>query len=125
MTYQPVTGADSSTSLDRGLVPHFTQVVAVGGSGQSPDPGTLQATVATLGHKAGRQQVWVEGEVETQAAVTVSQLVEDPVQVGRSLCGFPALEATSMVRQEVGQEVTSGIHSGGVNHFVRGQFSQN
>lgn len=124
ITYQPITGADGSTSLHCGLVPHFTQEVAVGGSGQCPDPGTLQATIASLSHIAGRQQVWVKGEVETQRAVTVSQLVEDPVRVGRSLCGFPALDATSMVRQEVGQEVTFGIHSGGVNHFVCRQFSK-
>lgn len=125
ITYQPITGTDSSASLDCGLVPHLTQEVAAGGSGQSSDPGTLQATVPSLRHEAWRQYVRVQGEVEAQDAVTVLQLVEDPIQAGRSLGGFPAMDAASVVRQEVGQEVTSGIHSGGVNHFIRRQFPQN
>lgn len=121
VTYQSITGADGSASLDCGLVPHFTQEVAPGGPGQRPDLGSSQATVPSLRHEARRQQVRVEGEVEAQAAVAVPQLVEDSAQVGRPLRGFPALHATSVVRQEVGQEVTSGIHSCGVNHFVRRQ----
>lgn len=71
--------------------------------------------------------MWIEGEVKAQAAVIVPQLVEDPIQVRRHrpLCGFPALHTASMVRQEVGEEVTSGIHSSGVNHFIRRRFLQN
>lgn len=125
ITYQPITCADSSASLDCGLVPHFTQEVAVGGSGLSRDPGTLQATVPSLRHEAWRQQVRVQGEVEAQAAVAVPQLVEDSIRAGQFRCGFPAMDATSVVGQEVGQEVTSGIHSGGVNHFICRQFPQN
>lgn len=86
--------------------------------------GPLQATVPPLSQEARSQQVWIEGEIEVQTALSVPQLVEDSIQVLRSLRGFPALYAASMVRQEVGQEVTSGIHSSRVNHFILRQILQ-
>lgn len=124
-TYQTITGADGGASLDHCFVPHFAQEVALGGPGQRPDPGSSQATVPSLRHEARRQQVRVEGEVEAQAALAVPQLVEDSIRVGRSPGGFPALQTTSVVRQEVGQEATSGIHSCRVNQFIWRQFPQN
>lgn len=80
--------------------------------------GPLQATVPPLRQEARSQQVSVEGQVEEQAAAAVPQLVEHTIRAGRPLRGFPALHTASMVRQEVGQEVTSGIHSSGVNHII-------
>ena len=68
--------------------------------------------------------MWVEGEVKMQTVAAVPQLVEDSIRDRWSLRGFPALHAASMVRQEVGQEVTSGIHSHGVNHFILRQIVQ-
>lgn len=83
--------------------------------------GPLQATVAPLRQEARSQQLSVEAEVEAQAAPAVPQLVEDPVGAGPALRGRPALHTARVVRQEVGQEVASGVHSSGVNHIIRRQ----
>lgn len=83
--------------------------------------GPLQATVAPLRQEARSQQLSVEAEVEAQAAPAVPQLVEDPVGAGPALRGRPALHTAGVVRQEVGQEVASGVHSSGVNHIIQRQ----
>lgn len=97
--------------------------MALGGSRRT-DLGAIQAAVPPLRQEARGQQVWVEGEVKVQTVAAVPQLVEDSIYVRRSLRGFPPLYAASVVRQEVGQEVTSGIHSSGVNHFILRQIPQ-
>ncbi|TNN64900.1 hypothetical protein EYF80_024898 [Liparis tanakae] len=107
-------------SLTHGLAPHLAEEIAAGGPGGA-DLGAVQAAVPPLRQEARSQQVWVEREVKVQTVAAVPQLVENPIRVRRSLGGFPPLYTASVVRQEVGQEVTSGIHSGGVNHFIRGK----
>lgn len=86
--------------------------------------GPLQATVPPLCQEARSQQVSVEGQIEAQTVVAVPQLVENSIHVCWPFWGFPALYTASMVRQEVGQEVTSGIHSSGVNHIILRQIQQ-
>lgn len=83
--------------------------------------GPLQATVAPLRQEVRSQQLSVEAEVEAQVAPAVPQLVEDPVGAGPALRGRPALHTARVVRQEVGQEVASGVHSSGVNHIIQRQ----
>lgn len=82
------------------------------------DFGPLQATVPPLCQEAWCQQVCIQGEVKLQAVATKGKLVEDPIRIFWILRGSPALHTAGMVRQEVGQEVAFGIHSGGVNHFI-------
>lgn len=86
--------------------------------------GPLQATVPPLRQEARSQQLSVEGEVEAQTPAPVPQLVEHSIHVGRPPRGFPALDTANMVRQEVGQEVTSGVHSSGVNHIILRQIQR-
>lgn len=97
--------------------------MALGGSG-GVNLGALQATVPPLRQEARSQQLSVEAEVEAQAAPAVPQLVEDSIGAGPALRGRPALHTARAVRQEVGQEVTFGVHSSGVNHIIRRQIQQ-
>lgn len=84
----------------------------------------VQATVPPLSHEARSQQVWIQGEVKVQAVAVMQELIEDSVCVYGSLWGFPTPYTMNMVRQEVGQEVTSGINTDGVNHFIRREVLQ-
>lgn len=62
--------------------------------------------------------MWVEGEVEVQIVATMLQLVEHPCRVSWFPLGFPPLYPADVVGHKVGQEVTFGVHSVGVNDLV-------
>lgn len=123
VTHQSITGTYGCASLSGDLIPHLAQEVALGGAGGT-DPGPVQAAVPPLRQEARCQQARVEGEVKVQTVAAVPQLVVDSIPFRWTLGGFPPLDAANMVRQEVGQEVTSGIHSGGVNHIMPRQIPQ-
>lgn len=62
--------------------------------------------------------MWVEGEVEVQIVATMLQLVEHPCRVSWFPLGFPPLYTADAVGHKVGQEVTFGVHSVGVNDLI-------
>ena len=80
--------------------------------------GPIQATVPLLCQEARGQEVRVEAEVKVQTMASVPQVVEDPLRAPRLLRDMPSLDAAPMVGQEVGQEVTFGVHSCRVNNFI-------
>ena len=53
-----------------------------------------------------------------QTIASVQQVVEDPLWAPRLLQDMSSLDAAPMVGQEVGQEVTFGVHSCRVNNFI-------
>lgn len=80
--------------------------------------GPMQATVPPLCHEARGQEARVEAEVKVQTVASVPQVVEDALRALRLLRDLPSLDAAPMVGQEVGQEVTFGVHSCRVNNFI-------
>lgn len=58
--------------------------MALGGSSWT-DLGLLKATIPSLCEEPRSQQVWIECEIKVQTVVGVPKLVEDSIQVHRSL----------------------------------------
>ena len=86
------------------------------GWGAGPDVRAAQAAPPPrLAHEAGRQQVWVGGQVETQLAAAVLQLVEG----GHAGAGGQVPLAQSAGPQLVGQEGAPRIHTHRVHNVQR------